>query len=204
MYYEALEVVRNVPSIVKRMNELFITRDRPPEEEVECKPDGFTEWMFKTAVKEVTGLNLFEFDIKPLYERTKYSKYVNLEYESDKEIAYKFKCACGSEDCDTYITFKIDKEYDVIWVTFEKLMNWDDKPYSKNYPARLWNRITGATQLLFTGRIQTYEEITIYLDGLREFIDVLKEGERIIMDRERAFMDKMKKTKNKIKETLGV
>ena len=101
--------------------------------------------------------------------------------ESKEWISYRLACSCTSPDHDVHIDIELDKECDIVTLTFYKKMQYADWwGIEQNFIRRIWRRISGAWKLIWSGEIELEEEMLLMEERhIDSFIAILNKAKQM-------------------------
>ena len=96
-------------------------------------------------------------------------------------IFYRAACDCTFEEHDLSMELSLDDEYDLMYLTLWKNLDYASYYKSNNWFQDKWLRIKTATKLLFTGRIKIDTEFIFGGEKhINDFIKALEYGKKEI------------------------
>ena len=101
--------------------------------------------------------------------------------ESKEWISYRLACSCTLPDHDVHIDIELDKEHDIVTLTFYKKMRYADWwGVNQNFIRRIWRRILGVWKLIWFGEIELEEEMLLMEERhIDSFIAILNKAKQM-------------------------
>ena len=106
--------------------------------------------------------------------------------EWQDSIWYQATCDCTSPDCDLDIHMSLgkDKEHPFLYINFYHKVAWSERYDKYNWFSRIWRRLTGVIQLLFTGQLEFESDFILQgEEQINSFIEALEEGKKKLKEK---------------------
>ena len=116
-------------------------------------------------------------------KKSKYFRYVQLIDDSPESLCYRFDCQCGDCEHAVYIDFEIDKEYEIVDMSFTKKIVWDGYLSTEGWWRRIKERIEIAFKVLIGKPIEFTEGFVMFADGVLALKEVIEEAEELMAER---------------------